>query len=65
MDMELSTNIDSIMADVFNLEIARELLIEVNKDITDAEVESVMSKCGGNPWNAKIMYQLLNKGKLK
>jgi hypothetical protein len=46
--------------DILSIEIVRELLTEVNPNITDAEVNDIWSKCGGNPWNAQILYKLLS-----
>ena len=46
---------------IFNREIVRELLKE-NTDavVTDDLVYSIYGKCGGNPFNAMIMYALEN-----
>lgn len=51
---------NTTMDDILNLEIARELLVEVNPNITDAEVDEIWSKCNGSPWNAQILYKLIN-----
>jgi hypothetical protein len=40
-------------------EIARELVLEHNPELTEDKFEQVWSLCKGNPWNAGIVYQLL------
>lgn len=45
--------------DIFNLEIARETLLEKNPNISNDEVEKIWGMCGGNPWNAVPLYEIL------
>jgi hypothetical protein len=40
-------------------EIARELVLEHNPELTEDKFEQIWSLCKGNPWNAGIVYQLL------
>jgi hypothetical protein len=47
------------LVNIFNLEVARELLLEENPSITDEEVNNVWGNCGNNPWNAPIVYKLM------
>lgn len=47
------------MKEIFNQEIARELMLEINPNLTQEKFEEVYNNCGGNPWNAGIMYKLL------
>lgn len=49
--------------DVFNLEIARELLVDIDPNITDEDLSKLYSKCNGNPWNAPILYSMLKIAK--
>ena len=51
------------LEDIFNLEIARELLLESNPLITDDEVNSIWSKCNNNPWNAPLLYKIMQVSK--
>lgn len=53
--IDLEQDID----DTFNKEIARELIIEHNPNATDAMVDTVWAACKGNPWNAGILYVML------
>lgn len=45
--------------DVFNQEIARELLLELDPDLTDTTFDYVWSMAQGNPWNCPILFELL------
>lgn len=49
---------DGVMEGIFNREIARELLMEVNPD-TDDELIDKMLAISPNPWDSAILYQLL------
>lgn len=55
--------IDNDLGDVFNLEIARELLKNIDPAITDKDLSKLYSKCNGNPWNAPILYSMLKLAK--
>jgi len=48
------------VAEVLNREIVRELMMEVNPVCTADEVDFIWKRCQGNPWNAKILYSLIN-----
>lgn len=50
---------DEMMREILNQEIARELMLEINPNLTQEKFEEVYNNCGGNPWNAGIMYKLL------
>jgi hypothetical protein len=41
--------------EIYNQEIARELMLEHNSYFT----EEVWKLCGDNPWNAGVLYKLL------
>lgn len=61
----LSQDLNILMLDTLNLEIAKELLTQVNPSITDKEISAIYSKCNHNPWNAPILYSIMqaaNKG---
>lgn len=45
--------------DILNLAIAEELIKEINPSVTQERVQEIWSVCMGNPWNAGILYQLL------
>lgn len=45
--------------DIFNKEIARELIIEAGGCGSDEELEEIWSKCGNNPYDAGILFSLL------
>lgn len=45
--------------EIFNYEIARELLIEVAPNINEEQIKKIWSACGGNPWNAVPIYSIL------
>ena len=42
-----------------NFEIARELLFEQKPNISEDEVKEIYEKCNGNPYDAPIMFKLL------
>jgi hypothetical protein len=48
---------------IFNLELARELLLAENPLITDEEVDSIWAKCNNNPWDAPVLYKILRIAK--
>lgn len=52
------TDNNTIM-DSFNFEIVRELLLEIDDEITTEEIHKIYDLCQGNPWNAGILYQIL------
>lgn len=61
----LSRDLNGLMLDTLNLEIARELLTLANPSITDEDISAIYSKCNHNPWNAPILYSIMqaaNKG---
>lgn len=45
--------------DIINLEIARELLLELNPKMSDEEISKIYSMCQGNPWNAPVLYSII------
>jgi len=47
--------------EILNQEIARELMLEHNPDLTQEKFEEVWALCQGNPFNAGILYKLLEK----
>jgi len=49
--------------EIFKQEIARELMLEINPELSQEKFEEVWSKCNGNPWNADILYKLLELSK--
>ena len=51
--------IDDTFTDIFNEEIVRELLTEINDGITEDEIVAVYNLCGNNPRNASLIYTLL------
>lgn len=51
----MSVNLEN----VFNLEVARELLREINESISDETVNEIWTLCNGNPWDAPILYKII------
>lgn len=58
---ETKESLGKDLEETFNKEIARELMLEVNPSVTDADVEFVYSACRPNPWDAGVLYSLLLK----
>lgn len=56
------TALEADLMGAMNKEIARELLLEKNPVITDEEIDKVWVMCKGNPWDAPILYALLQLG---
>jgi hypothetical protein len=50
---------------IFNFQIALELLRAIEPNIDEPKVWSIFNKCGGNPFNAPILYKLLEMDKMK
>lgn len=50
---------EDLVTDIFNLEIVRELLVEINPDVDDETVAKIYSMTGGNPWNAPTLYSII------
>lgn len=58
LDTDIS---DEDLEEMFNIEIVREILREKVGDVVDTDstiVNDMWDKCGGNPWNAGILYDL-------
>ncbi len=51
------------MHNILNEEIARELLLEINPEISDEEFNKVWEICDGNPWDAEIIYKMVRNVK--
>lgn len=51
---------ENMLQRALNVEIAFELLKEVDANISEQKAEEIYDKCNGNPFNAPILYQLLN-----
>lgn len=47
--------------DILNQEIARELLKEINPDISETTFDYIWSASKGNPWDVRRMHRLLVK----
>lgn len=47
------------LVSILNFEIAKELLCEQNPNIGDDEVREIYEKCNGNPYNAPILFKIL------
>lgn len=47
------------LEEIFNQEIVRESLREINPEVDDALVEKIWTLCEGNPWNAVPLYKIL------
>ena len=45
--------------EIFNREIVRECLREIEPNTDDALVERMWALCKGNPWNAVPLYQIM------
>ena len=51
------------LENIFNLEVAREPLLEENPMITDEEVNNIWIMCKNNPYNAPILYKIIKLAK--
>jgi hypothetical protein len=58
------TDPNKIANDIFNREIARELIIEAGGEGTDSEVDEILS-VSSNPWDAGILFAMINKTRTK
>jgi hypothetical protein len=47
------------IGEIFNRELVRELLMEKNPDITPDVVDRIWFFCDGNPWNAPVLYEIM------
>jgi hypothetical protein len=45
--------------DILNQEIARELLLEINPELSDTTFDYIWSMSQGNPWNCPVSYKIL------
>lgn len=52
-------DVEEELATVLNFNIAKELLKQINPNLSDGEILDIFEKCQGNPFNAPILYQLL------
>lgn len=50
---------ENILTEILNQEIVRELLMEIDSEISDERVKFIWSHCENNPWNAPVMHKLL------
>lgn len=48
------------IAEIFMEEIARELILEINPNLTQEIFEKVWSLCDNNPWNAASIYKIIS-----
>lgn len=48
------------MVEMFNKEVARELLLEQDPTIADSVVDRIWEACAGNPFDAPILHKLIN-----
>lgn len=53
---------DDLMEE-FNFSICLELIREHNPDVTEDEAKVIWGKCGGNPFNAGILYKMVELAK--
>ena len=59
----MSEHLNENMMDAFNEAIAWELMVKINPDLTQEKFDEVWPKCNGNPWNAPILYKMLELSK--
>ena len=52
-------DLEKEMQAILNEEIAKELLIELKPDISEEKIKEIYALCDGNPWNAPILYKML------
>ena len=45
--------------DIFKEEIARELLLEKDPNLTETTFDMIWGLCQGNAWNAPALYEIL------
>ena len=58
---------ENILA-IFNQEVVRELVLEVEPTATDEKIQAIYKLCGNNPWNAHIVHSMFDTfvaGKLR
>jgi hypothetical protein len=46
---------------IFQQEIARELLLEKDANLSDTTFDMIWSMCQGNAWNCPILYEIMKK----
>jgi hypothetical protein len=63
----MNNTLESELNEFLNIEIATEILREINPDIAEDKINEIWDKCNGNPWNAGILYKLfeLKENKLE
>ena len=47
------------MSDILDLDIVRELLTEINPDVTESEIIETLVLCGNNLYDAQLIYNIL------
>lgn len=48
------------MEDILNEEIARELIMEIDKNLPEEKFQQIWQACKGNPFDAPIIYSILS-----
>lgn len=61
--MDLDADLSVIVNDEMNFQIACELIREKDPNQTDKQCRAIWEHCGGNPWNAGIMFDLVQLAK--
>ncbi len=56
--MNKSFNVETDVADIMNQEIVRELMLEINPNLTEEKFLQVWGLCGGNPFNAGLLCKM-------
>lgn len=60
MSAEHIEHLQKEIVEMFNKEVARELLLEQDPNIADSVVDRVWEACAGNPFDAPILHKLIN-----
>ena len=58
-------NVEEEILAILNREIARELMLEKKIELSEQELDEILEKCKGNPWDVPIMHELLKLMKEK
>lgn len=59
----MTDDLNSVCIEAFDREVIRELLLAQTDDVDDALVDKYVVLCKGNPWDAGILFLLVNMSK--
>lgn len=56
-------SVEDELINIFNAEIAKEILVEMGAKFTDEELTELITTCGNNPFNVGLLYTILEMEK--